>query len=254
MCRDSCVLFVSPYTHLKTCPKPGCGLACYRLLSAPTAGPVPHRNIPPSQSVPNSLPSGPLTKLSTLTSTTCETKKILTANGHLPIISLYSGQDYLTKVDNGEIGDYDLLISLSVDGAQLIRDKHSNTWFLTLINHNLPESVRWKHEYGLLSGIIGGPNNSWDLQYFHFPTVVEVHRLQRDGLSGIDFETGESFMSMPAVITGDKPAIAKMNQTTGPGGTKGCWSKWCDCKGICVPGSSKYYLPFRPPAEPVGSP
>ena len=61
-----------------------------------------------------------------------------------PYIDFFDGSDYLDAVRNGNIKDDDVVIMLSLDGAQLYRNKSSDCWMYIWIVLDLPPDMRYK--------------------------------------------------------------------------------------------------------------
>jgi len=71
---------------------------------------------------------------------------------------------------------------LSIDGAQLYRNKKLDCWIYIWIILNLPPDQRYKIRNILLGGIIPGPNNPKHIDSFLFPGLAHLSALQKEGL------------------------------------------------------------------------
>jgi hypothetical protein len=72
---------------------------------------------------------------------------------------LCCGSEYLGLVELGKILDNDMLLYVSMDGAQLYRDKESNAWFRISGVIDFPPEFRHSRETVLPLFVIGGPNH-----------------------------------------------------------------------------------------------
>lgn len=61
-----------------------------------------------------------------------------------PYSDFFDGDDYMTAVHKGEVAADDTVVMLSLDGAQLYRNKASDCWMYIWIVMNLPPDMRYK--------------------------------------------------------------------------------------------------------------
>ena len=66
---------------------------------------------------------------------------------------IFCGLDYLEAVENGVINDYDKVVMLSIDGAQLYRNKKSDCWIYIWILLDLAPDQRYEIRNILPGGI-----------------------------------------------------------------------------------------------------
>ena len=97
---------------------------------------------------------------------------------------IFSGEAYLHAIENGLIGEYDTLLMLSIDGAQLYQDKKSECWIYVWILLEMAPDERYKVRNILPSGIIPGPKAPEHLDLFLFPGLAHVSALQTLGARG----------------------------------------------------------------------
>ena len=170
-------------------------------------------------------------------------KLIETNNGVLPSYNdFFFGSDYIEAVQNGQIQDYDVVLMLSVDGAQLYRYKMSDCWiYIWVIMDHAPD-VRYKKKNVLPGGFIPGPNKPKNLDSFLFPGPHHVSALQREGLSVWNALTGTTHLSHPffALGTADGPGLTYLNGLVGHHGKNGC-RIYCSITGRHKPGVAHYY-------------
>jgi hypothetical protein len=95
---------------------------------------------------------------------------------------IYSRSDYLEAVAGDKIASRDILLDISIDGAQLYQDKQSDAWFIIGRNCNLPPTMCYKRDYVILIRIIPGPKNPWDLDSFLLPIFQHIKDWQTHGL------------------------------------------------------------------------
>jgi len=117
-----------------------------------------------------------------------------------------------------------MLLALSMDGAQLYRNKESDTWFgiATIIDY-APE-IHHAREMVLPLFVIGGPNAPKNYDSFLFPTFAHLSTCQRLGLRIWDASTSSSFDICPwfGFGTADTVGMAELNGWVGHHGRNGC--------------------------------
>ena len=143
MCIDMCAAFIGPFTPLDACPK--CSKSQYH----------PGTRKPQRQFL--TIPISPvLQALYCLEETAeqmhyleCITEQILKdikKNGG--IVEEYNdtvcGMHNLNAWHMGQIKKGDVLLQLSLNGAQLYLDKESNCWIFIYVIHNLSPDLRYK--------------------------------------------------------------------------------------------------------------
>ena len=162
------------------------------------------------------------------------------------------GSEYLDLVESGQIADNDMLLVLSMDGAQLYRNKESDTWFgiATLIDF-APE-IRHAKEMVLPLFVIGGPNAPRNYDSFLFPTLAHLSACQKLGLRVWDAATKASFDICPwfGFGTADTVGMAELNGWVGHHGRNGC-RILCSMPGRHKPGAGTYYPAMLKPHDAV---
>src|SRR6266550_4560005 len=81
------------------------------------------------------------------------------------------GRDYLEAVEAGKIKNHDVLVQLSLDGAQLYQNKDSDCWIFVYIIHNLAPDLRYKKKFVIPAGFIPGPEKMKDGDSFLYPVL-----------------------------------------------------------------------------------
>ena len=133
-------------------------------------------------------------------------------------------QDYLDAVETGKIKKDDVLVQLSLDGAQLYQDKESDCWIFVYVIHNLAPNLHYKKKFIIPAGFIPGPAKPKNMDSFLFATLYHISALQREGLQIWDASTQthipHSFLFI--FVTADGPAMAMISGMVGHSGKFGC--------------------------------
>ena len=252
MCPDTCIGFTGPFIDHERCPT--CGKERYRSGTR-----EPHRQF-------CTIPLGPVIQALYGSLETADrmhyreraTAEILGyAQAHGGKLREYSdttcGRDYLQAVGSGKIQDNDVIIQLSLDGAQLYHDKESDCWIFLYIIHNLAPELRYKKRLVIPAGFIPGPEKMKDGDSFLFPVLYHISALQNEGLRIWDASTQTHISrSMPFVfVTADGPAMAMVSGMVGHSGKFGC-RLYCGLPGRRRERDGHYYpVMLRPGAYNV---
>ena len=134
------------------------------------------------------------------------------------------GSEYLDLVKSGQISDNDMVLVLSMDGAQLYRNKESDTWFGIATLIDITPEIHHAKEMVLPAFVIGGPNAPKNYDSFLFPTFAHLSACQRLGLQIWDASTQVTFSTYPwfSFETADMVGMAKLNGWVGHHGRYGC--------------------------------
>ena len=151
MCVDSCVDFTGPFADLERCPD--CGKSRYEEKDLQESN--GERLVP--RQVFTTFPAGPQLQARWKNSQTAEdmfyrwrkTQDLQQefAQHGVPLDiydDILSGKAYLDLVDDGFIGEYDTVLLLSIDGAQLYEHKESNCWIYVWLLVDLGPDKRYK--------------------------------------------------------------------------------------------------------------
>jgi hypothetical protein len=138
------------------------------------------------------------------------------------------GEDYLELVRNRTIREYDTVVMLSMDGAQLNESKQSDCWIYIWIILDLGPDKRYKMRNILPGGVIPGPEPPGDLDSFLFPGLAHVSALQRESLPIWDAYDRKQARSRLFLFLDLADSIA-MGQLTGSVGHHGR----CGCRLLC---------------------
>jgi hypothetical protein len=152
------------------------------------------------------------------------------------------GKDYLQAVADGRIGPRDPLLMMSLDGAQLYRNKASDCWMSIWIVFNLPPGSRYLKAHVLSGTFIPGPNKPKNLDSFIYPSLHHLSAIQKEGLPIWDVPSKSSHSTNPFLFlaTADGPGMSQLNGLVGHHGKVGC-RLYCPLKGRHKPGGPHYY-------------
>jgi hypothetical protein len=245
MCVKSCIAFTGPFADLDCCPKCNEG----RYDAAFTNKKVPQKQF-------YTFPIGP--QLQALWRTpegadsmgyraryTDKILKELHANGGertSPYMDFFDGSDYLDAVQNGQISTDDMVLVMSVDGAQLYRNKESECWmWIWLIFNHAPDN-RYKKKRVLPAGFMPGPHKPKNTDSFFYTGLYHVAAIQQEGLKIWDARKNTVFKSyiFVALATADGPGMACLNGCVGHSGKFGC-RLYCPLSGRHKTGGTHYY-------------
>ncbi|KAJ3553191.1 hypothetical protein NP233_g12702 [Leucocoprinus birnbaumii] len=152
------------------------------------------------------------------------------------------GSDYLQAVHEGEINDNDILLMLSLDGAQLYEHRPSDCWMYIWVVLELGPDRRYKKTHVLPGGFIPGPNKPKHLDSFLFPSLYHIAALQNEGLKIWDASMSQFRLARPVVYlaTADAPGMVYLSGLVGHSGARGC-RNYCEVKWRHKPNGSHYY-------------
>jgi hypothetical protein len=140
-------------------------------------------------------------------------------------------QDLLQAWASGRFTKDDITLQLSIDGAQLYRDRTSDCWIFIWIIHNLPPGLRYKKAFVIPAGFV--PGKPKEMDSFLFPSLYHVAAIQCEGLKYFDASTSTAIpRSVPLVViaSADGPGAASMSGFVGHSGKQGC-RLYCEITG-----------------------
>lgn len=152
------------------------------------------------------------------------------------------GSEYLEHVRNGHIRETDMVLMLSLDGAQLYEHKTSDCWIYIWVVFDHDPSGRYIKKHVLPGGFILGPNKPKLVNSFLFLGLHHLAALQWEGLQIWDASRNITFTSKPflALTTADGPGMTYLNGLVGHQGKNGC-CLYCSLMRWRKPGGSTYY-------------
>ena len=252
MCTNSCIAYTGPLLSLQNCPH--CGEPRYEETSS-------GKRVARQRFI--SIPLGPQIQALYRSPESADrmhycariTRKILREldenDGEIKVYEdVYHGEDYLAAVRRGDIGENDIVLMFSLDGAQLYRDKTSDCWFFIFVNLNLPPELRYKKQYIITAGFVPGPNKPVDVESFLLPTFRHFSALQRVGLNVWDARRQEEYIAHPYWLfgTADTPGLTNLSGLVGHGGRMGC-RHFCGFPSRRKVKGSKYYPAALKPSD-----
>ena len=141
----------------------------------------------------------------------------------------------LTKVfEDGCIGENDIILMFSIDGAQLYAKKASVCWIYIWVLFNLSPDRRYKKKHVFIGGFIPGPNNPKNLDSFLFPGLSHLAVIQKEGLRIWDSALQQELHSKVflALLAADSPSMMHVTGFIGYHGKHGC-RLYCSLPGRC---------------------
>ena len=255
MCVDSCVGFTGPHARLEECPR--CQEPRYdpeKLERSNGRTKVPRKSF-------TTFPIGPqlqsrwkspgmAQQMHYRRNKTKDTLRARDQDTDFVWDDILSGSDYLNAVEDGTIKDTDTVLMLSIDGAQLLRNKKSDCWIYIWIILDLAPDEHYKIRNILPGGVIPGPGKPKDLDSFLFPGLAHVSALQKEGLHIWDGCSGADVLSFLflLLILADAVAMAELSGSVGHHGKRGC-RLLCRFFGRNKPGGSHYYPALLRPLD-----
>lgn len=236
MCIDSCCGFTGPNKDLQECPH--CNKLRYDLKNG--------KKIPRKQF--HTLPIAPQFQAMYRNSDSAEkmdyrknyTAKLSeelqgAAGERQKFTDYFDGSEYIDILNdktNKSLLPNDIVVFLSIDGAQLYRNKASECWIYVWVIMNLSPQNRYKKKYVLPGGFIPGPKKPKSVESFLFPGLYHLAALQKEGLVIWDARTLETFVAFIFLIllTADGPGAACVSGLTGHRGFLHC-RLYCKMQG-----------------------
>lgn len=224
MCINSCVAFTGPFTDKEACPV--CNQPRYdpiQLARSNGQKKVPQRQF-------HTMPLGPQLQalarspdgakdLGYLGRRIDEVMEEIGQNGGK--LQLFNdwvcGEAITDAFEKKHIGPHDFVLMISLDGAQLYRNKQSDCWIYIWVVMNHSPDVRYKRKHILVGAVIPGPNKPKNVDSYLFPGIRHVSALQKQGLSVWNAHDNTVHTSYPflAFATADTPGAVYLNGLAG---------------------------------------
>ncbi|KAF8816949.1 hypothetical protein BYT27DRAFT_7247837 [Phlegmacium glaucopus] len=168
----------------------------------------------------------------------CADQKIVTETYE----DIFHGDAYLKAVQDRKITENDMVLMMSIDGAQLYQSKQSDCWIYIWVILDLAPDLRYKKCYIFPGGFIPGPNIPQNIESFLFPGFHHIAALSKEGLAIWDVLENRSFISYLFILLGlaDGPGLTYLNGLTGHSGAFGC-HLYCPVQGRRKEGATHYY-------------
>ncbi len=184
ICVESHVAFVAMYADLKTCPE--CGEPRYDPVKfAATGVEIPRKQF-------TTIPLGPI--LQVLFRSKESAKQMHYFMDQVSKLSLQPsvtryfdtccGSTFIELFKSGQLKLGNIVIQLSINGAQLFCNKTSDCWMYIFVIHNLSPDLRYKKKYVMPGGFI--PGKPGNIDSFLFPGLYHIAALQNKGFSYYD--------------------------------------------------------------------
>ena len=173
--------------------------------------------------------------------------------GAIPVVDdVAMGWDYLGAVLDGDIGEHDIVLMISLDGAQLYDSKESDCWMYIWVLLNLAPDKRYHKLNVLPGGFIPGPHKPKNLDSFLFPGLHHIAALQREGLAMWDPLTDSRYISRLYLLftTADGPGLVYWDGMVGHSGKNGC-RLYCGVLGRRKDQGTHYYPALLCPRDRV---
>lgn len=248
MCINSCIAYTGPFSELEACPK--CSQSRYdefRLQASSGTEKIPRKEF-------HTIPMGP--QLQALyrdpDSARCahylreERSKVVAEIDRRGFLEAYSdilhGSDLIEAFQDGRIGEDDIILMFSIDGAQLYAKKASACWIYIWVLFNLPPDLRYKKKHVFIGGFIPGPNNPKNMDSFIFPGLYHLCALQKEGLAVWDSALKRQIRSkiFLALLAADGPGMMHVTGFVGYHGKHGC-RLYCGLPGRREPHGKQYF-------------
>jgi Transposase family tnp2 len=134
-------------------------------------------------------------------------------------------REYLDACCVGKIKNGDVMIQISLNGAQLYADKDSDCWIFICVIHNLPPDLQYKKHFVIPAGFIGGLKKPKHTDSYLYPALSYISALQKEGLKIWD-AWAHSYIpkSIPflMLVAADGPAMTDACGNIGHSGKCGC--------------------------------
>ncbi|EDR04522.1 uncharacterized protein LACBIDRAFT_304264 [Laccaria bicolor S238N-H82] len=201
MCINSCVGFTRPFSKDIVCPT--CGESRYEEIRNAEILRKQFHTIPLAPQL-QALWRSPesAAHLKYHQEYTAKILHELEANGGeriSPYRDFFDRVDYLQLHIDGKIAQGDMVLLLSMDGAQLYWNKASECWIYIWIILDHSPNFRYKKRHVLPGGFIPGPDKSKNLDSFMFPGLYHLSALQKEGLQIWDQEREKEKSTRPNV-------------------------------------------------------
>jgi len=258
MCPNSCLAFTGPYSDEEVCPL--CGASRWnqeRLQFTNGRSKVPAKRF-------TTIPLGPQLQvlycdpdqahqMHYLYERTQQIFAELRRTGSISSVDdIAAGWDYLGVVLDGDIKKDDIVLMVSLDGAQLYESKQSDCWIYIWIILNLSPDKRYKKVHVCPGEFIPGPNKPKNIDSFLFVGLHHIAALQREGLHIWDASEDCTFKSGLYLLfkTADGPGLVCWDGMVGHSGRKGC-RVYCPMQGRRKNQGTHYYPVLLKPLDNV---
>lgn len=252
MCPENCMAYTGPWAHLKNCAH--CGQSRYdERIFERTGKYVPRKQF-------DVLPIGPQLQARRRSASSSEamnyrdnlTEDLLSefnAHGRFNVLEDFlHSEEYIKLLESGDLKEGDELLMLTIDGAQLYKNKASDCWMWLFESLDMAPNKRYKIANIMMGGLIPGPNKPKNLDSFLYPSLYHVCAIMNEGLPIWDALDRTLYNSNPflALALADGPGMSYLNGLVGHSGAYGC-RLYCPQKSRHKPNVGIYYpVSLRP--------
>jgi hypothetical protein len=230
MCINLCIAYTGPFSDLEACPV--CAEGQYdqfRLDSSSGRDRVPRQEF-------HTIPIGPQLQALYREPESAkhahymrtERSRVLAEVDDKGLLDEYSdvlhGTDLIEAFRDGCIGEDDIALLFSIDGAQLYAKKASACWIYIWVLLNLSLARRYKKKHVFIGGFIPGPNNPKNTDSFLFPGLQHLVGLQKERLNVWDVALQHEVQSRVflVLLTADGPGMMHITGLVGYHGKHSC--------------------------------
>ena len=258
MCPNTCLAFTGPFGDLDECPS----CQALRWNQAKLQGTGGRVKVPAQQFT--TIPVGPQLQARNRSSTSVHSMRYLwektqelfhdivaTRSPDIPLVNdIVMGWDFLGAVLDGDIKEHDIVLMVSLDGAQLYESKESDCWMYIWIIGNLSPDIRYRKLNVLPGSFIPGPKKPKNLDSFLFPGMHHLAAIQCEGLSMWDPLSDSRYSSYVYLLftTADGPGLVYWDGMVGHSGKNGC-HLYCGLPGRWKERAHRYYPALLCPCD-----
>ncbi|KZV98322.1 hypothetical protein EXIGLDRAFT_763628 [Exidia glandulosa HHB12029] len=268
LCIDSCVAYTGPYASLEECPV--CGQARFHEGSQ-----TPRNRMSTVLLGPQLQALHRHERTGEMLDYWAEQTQLLLQQLELgqtveEFSDMFCGSDVIELLDDKKLLPDDSVIMLSLDGAQLFRNKKSTFWISIYVILNFsPEEGRYKVKYVLPGSMIPGPNKPIVMESVLYTMLHHISAVnRRGGLPVWDaYRATERYIAkcreqgrpsglarydsglFTILFTADAEAMPILNSLVGPTGKCGCRVR-CPMPSRRIPGlRGGHYYPMMAKPE-----
>ena len=260
MCPNTCLAFTGPFSDLEVCPLCQASWWNQEKLQG-TSGCI---KVPAQQFT--TIPVGPQLQARNRSPASATSMRYLwekvqellrdivaTRSPNIPLVDdVAMGWDLLGAVLDGHIKERDIVLMVSMDGAQLYESKESDCWMYIFIIANLSPDTRYRKLNVLPGGFIPGPKKPKNIDSFLFPGMHHLAAIQCEGLSMWDPLSDSRYASYVYLLftTAGGPGLVYWDGMVGHSGKNGC-HLYCGLPGRRKECVHRYYPALLCPRDRV---
>jgi hypothetical protein len=204
MCVNTCLAYVSKYKDVMLCPE--CTEDHFRVKRGKSI----------SRHKLYTLPIGPT--IQTLYQNPVTTKymhcrckeTLLSLNKYVchqtgqinvtEVKDIMAGEEYLWCITTGVFDINNTVLLISIDSAQIYRQKELNCWIYIWVLMDLPPHLHYKKEFVIPGAVIPGPNTLKLVETFLYPGLAHIASLQHSPLKVWDVSADPHTSLRPSLL------------------------------------------------------